>query len=47
MKLAWICFEHDEDYPQGYNPDEGKIFFREPPDWRYAKIIQIVWAEIV
>jgi len=47
MKLAWICFERDEDYLLGYNPDAGQIFLCEPPYWKYAKIIQIVWAELV
>jgi hypothetical protein len=47
MKLAWLCYEHDEDYPMGYNPDAAIVYFRDPPDWKYAKIIQIVYSEIV
>jgi hypothetical protein len=51
MKLAWLCFEHDEDFPEGYDPSNGKIYFYSescgPPNpWRYAKAIRIVWAEI-
>jgi hypothetical protein len=47
MKLAWICYEYDDDFPDGYDSTRAIIIFDEPSKWKYAKIIQIVYAEIV
>jgi hypothetical protein len=45
MKLAWLCYTHT------YEPDdylqEIFIVFEEPPKWKYAKVVPIVYAEIV
>jgi hypothetical protein len=43
MKLAWLC------YTNGYDLDEQEIIikFEEPESWQYAKIVPIVYAEIV
>jgi len=40
MKLAWICYNDDQDYP------EVKIVFEKPESWQYSKIVPIVYAEI-
>jgi hypothetical protein len=40
MKLAWLCYDNDENYPQVI------IVFSEPSRWRYSKVVPIVYAEI-
>ena len=40
MKLAWICYDDDEEYPQVY------IKFEEPESYLYNRIVPIVYAEI-
>ncbi len=40
MKLAWICYNDDPDYP------EVKIVFEEPSRYSYSRVVQIVYAEI-
>ena len=40
MKLAWICYDDDEDYPQVF------IKFTEPESYMYSRIVPIVYAEI-
>jgi hypothetical protein len=49
MKIAWICYKHaNDDYYDGeYNPLDAVIEFEEPPEWRYAKVVKIVYSEIV
>ena len=37
MKLAWICYDYDNDV---------KICFEEPERWLYSKVIPIVYAEL-
>jgi hypothetical protein len=40
MKLAWLCYTDDEEYP------EVEILFQEPEDWKYSRVVPIVYAEI-
>lgn len=40
MKLAWICYDDDEEYPQVF------IKFEEPESYLYNRIVPIVYAEI-
>lgn len=40
MKLAWICWINDPDYP------EVTIVFEEPEAWQFSKVMPIVYAEI-
>ena len=43
MKLAWLC------YTRTYDLDEQEIIimFEEPETWKYAKVVPIVYAEIL
>lgn len=41
MKLAWICYDDDPEFP------EVKIMFEEPDSYRWARVVPIVYAEIV
>lgn len=38
MKIAWMCWFDEGDKPI--------IVFEEPENWYYAKIVQIVYAEV-
>ena len=40
MKLAWICYDNDPEYP------EVKIVFIKPDDWRYSRVVPIVYAVV-
>ncbi len=40
MKLAWICYDDDPEFP------EVKIVFEEPTRY-YSRVVPIVYAEIV
>jgi hypothetical protein len=40
MKLAWLCYDDDEEYP------EVVIRFEEPESYQYNRIIPIVYEEI-
>lgn len=44
MKLAWLCYPHRGD--GSYDPRDVEIKFYEPKSWEYAKVVQIVYAEI-
>ncbi len=49
MKLAWLCYEHDENFDLGYDSTRAIILFIEPYEdykWKYAKVVPIVYAEI-
>jgi hypothetical protein len=49
MKLAWLCYEHDDDYDYGYDSTRAIVLFEEPSDYnkyKYAKIVPIVYARI-
>lgn len=48
MKLAWLCYEHDDNFDLGYDSTRAIILFSEPYDyyWRYAKVVPIVYSEI-
>lgn len=41
MKLAWLCYNDDEDYPK------VTIKFEEPEDWRYDRVVLIAYTEII
>lgn len=41
MKLAWICYDDDPEFP------EVKIMFEEPDSYRWNRVVPIVYAEIV
>lgn len=41
MKLAWICYVDDPEFP------EVEIRFEEPERWRYCRVVPIVYAEII
>ena len=50
MKLAWLCYEHDDNFADGYDSTRAIILFFDPSNyntWKYVKIIPIVYAEIV
>jgi hypothetical protein len=40
MKLAWICYDDDDQYP------EITVVFEEP-DSRWSRVVPLVYAEIV
>jgi hypothetical protein len=40
MKLAWICYDDDPEFP------EVKIVFEEPDSYRWSRVVPIVYAEI-
>jgi hypothetical protein len=47
MKLAWLCYEEDDNFVCGYDPNRAIVLFREPyKNYRYVKIVQIVYSEI-
>ena len=48
MTLAWLCYEHSNNFDCGYNPSRAIILFTQPNNWsnKYAKIVPIVYAEI-
>lgn len=50
MKLAWLCYEYDDDVDDRetgtYNPDRVIIVFEEPSKYKYASVKRIVYAEI-
>lgn len=41
MKLAWLCYDDDEEYPQVF------IVFTEPEPYHYSRIVAIVYQEII
>ena len=48
MKLAWLCYEHDDNFELGYDSTRAIVLFREPSStYMYAKIEQIVYTEIM
>lgn len=48
MKEAWLCYEVDENFVSGYDSNRAIIFFEEPTSkWKYAKIVRIVYTEII
>ena len=51
MKLAWLCYEHDDNFENGYDETRAIILFTEPSTrwhgYRYVKIVPIVYSEIV
>ena len=47
MKLAWICYGFTFDKDDGYDLDNPTtIVFKEPEQWKYVKVVPIVYAEI-
>lgn len=48
MKLAWLCYEHDDNFDFGYDSTRAIILFSNPyQDWKYAKVVPIVYSKIV
>lgn len=45
MKIAWLCYTHTSIYLE--EEQEVVIEFKEPESWKYAKIVPIVYAEII
>lgn len=43
MKLAWLCYSHQLDDEDDREPD---IWFTEPPRYRYARVVMIVYAPV-
>lgn len=47
MKEAWFCYEFDDNFDIGYDPNHALVFFREPNAlYIYAKVVRVVWTEI-
>lgn len=48
MKLAWLCYEEDDNFDIGYDPNRAIILFKEPRYvYKYVKVVSIVYSEIV
>lgn len=52
MKIAWLCYTHtsfylEEEQEVVEEEQEVVIEFKEPESWKYAKIVPIVYAEII
>jgi hypothetical protein len=39
MKLAWLCYPYEDD-------QKVEIAFEQPSNWKYSKVVPIVYAEI-
>lgn len=51
MKLAWLCYNtydsYSEEEQRDYVGDNDVVIkFEKPEDWRYDKIVPIVYAKI-
>jgi hypothetical protein len=48
MKEAWFCYEFDDNFDIGYDPNRARVLFRAPnAAYLYAKVVRVVWAEIL